>query len=131
MYDNYNYPVGTDTPNAPWNQEETPIKIFDVFCSQTLSKEVEVKINDYIQEDEIDEDGHYQGYFVDTTDTDWKNAYGMEHYTPKGLIQCFRNVLKEMVRREDYSYSPKSEINALLKECTGWSEDETVIDGSV
>lgn len=123
------YPAGAEfDPNAPWNQEETPMKTFDVFCSQTLSKEVEVKTNDYVQEDEIDEYGHYQGDFVDTTGTNWAEAYDKDHYTPKGLIQCFGNVLKEMIRREDYSYIPKSEISVLLEECTGWSEDETVIE---
>lgn len=58
--DNYNYPMGADTADAPWNQvDPEPIEI-EVTISITLSKTVKIYVDDYIQEaPEIDEDGHY------------------------------------------------------------------------
>ena len=48
MYDNYHYPLGADTPDAPWNQEEVPDEDFEITCSQSLSKTVTVTTNNYI-----------------------------------------------------------------------------------
>ena len=47
MYDNCNYPIGTDNPNAPWNEEENPEEEIEVCVSITLSKIVKVKVRDY------------------------------------------------------------------------------------
>lgn len=47
MYDNYNYPMGADTPSAPWNQVEVEPKEIEVTVSITLSKTVKIEVNDY------------------------------------------------------------------------------------
>lgn len=131
MYDNYNYPVGADTPDAPWNQEETPIKSFNVLCSQTLSKEVKVKTNDYILENPVkDEDGNISQN-IDTSDTNWANAYGIDHYTPQDLILTFGYILSLMLVEKNYNYFKKEKLLELKEECKNWINDETVIDGPV
>lgn len=45
--DNYNYPVGSDTSDAPWNQVDQPEREIEVLVSVTLSKTVKVRVNDY------------------------------------------------------------------------------------
>ena len=56
--DNYNYPLGADTKDAPWNQSEPPEEEIEVLVSITLSKSVKIKVKDYIVVDEgKDEDG--------------------------------------------------------------------------
>lgn len=45
--DNYNYPMGSDTPNAPYNQADLPEKEIEVLVSVTLSKTVKVRVSDY------------------------------------------------------------------------------------
>lgn len=58
MYNNYDYPLGTDNPNAPWNQEENPEREIEVTVSVTLSKTIKVKVSDYdIIDSGKDEDG--------------------------------------------------------------------------
>ena len=58
--DNYNYPCGTDEPNAPWNQADNPEREIEVTVSITLSKTVKVKVSDYeITDSGKDEDGEY------------------------------------------------------------------------
>ena len=58
--DNYNYPCGTDGPNAPWNQADNPEREIEVTVSVTLSKTVKIKVSDYeINDSGKDEDGEY------------------------------------------------------------------------
>ena len=57
---NYDYPIGSDTPDAPWNKEENPKKEIEVTVSVTLSKTVKIKVSDYeIIDSGKDEDGEY------------------------------------------------------------------------
>ena len=73
--DNYNYPMGADTANAPWNQvDPEPIEV-EVTVSITLSKTVKIYVDDYIQEaPEVDEDGHYYQGDIDLSNCDLKSA---------------------------------------------------------
>jgi hypothetical protein len=58
--DNYNYPIGSDTPEAPWNQVDNPEREIEVTVSITLSKTVKIKVSDYeITDSGKDEDGEY------------------------------------------------------------------------
>ena len=58
--DNYNYPMGADTPDAPWNQVDNPEREIEVTVSVTLSKTVKIKVSDYeITDSGKDEDGEY------------------------------------------------------------------------
>ena len=57
---NYDYPCGTDEPNAPWNQADNPEREIEVTVSVTLSKTVKIKVSDYeITDSGKDEDGEY------------------------------------------------------------------------
>ena len=56
---NYDYPVGVDNdPEAPWNEKSNKPKKVEVTVSITLSKTVEIEVDDYTTE-EINEDGVY------------------------------------------------------------------------
>lgn len=58
--DNYNYPMGADTRDAPWNQADNPEREIEVTVSVTLSKTVKIKVSDYeITDSGKDEDGEY------------------------------------------------------------------------
>lgn len=58
--DNYNYPMGADTPLAPWNQEEPKEEEIEVTVSITMSKTIKIKVSDYETLNEgMDEDGEY------------------------------------------------------------------------
>ena len=74
MYNNYDYPCGTDEPNAPWNQVDNPEREIDVTVSVTLSKTVKIKVSDYeITDSGKDEDGEYFED-IDCSDCDLKSA---------------------------------------------------------
>ena len=44
---NYDYPEGSDNSFAPWNEVEQDGELVEVTISQTLSKQVEVEVDDY------------------------------------------------------------------------------------
>lgn len=72
--DNYNYPMGADTPDAPWNQVDNPEREVEVLVSITLSKTFKVKVSDYtITDSGKDEDGNYFED-IDYSECDLKSA---------------------------------------------------------
>lgn len=120
MYDNYNYPAGADTPDAPWNQSEPDDKEFLVDVEYILQKKnVKVTTKDYrpevvTKDEEIVEP-------LDTSDTNWENAYEESgHLT----IQELLNELKEYVKADMQTCSPNTCKGAYLKrvleDCDGW-----------
>ena len=72
--DNYNYPMGSDTKDAPWNQVDNPEREIEVTVSVTLSKTVKIKVSDYeITDSGKDEDGEYFED-IDCSNCDLKSA---------------------------------------------------------
>ena len=72
--DNYNYPMGADTKDAPWNQVDNPEREIEVTVSVTLSKTVKIKVSDYeITDSGRDDDGEYFED-VDYSNCDLKGA---------------------------------------------------------
>lgn len=120
MYDNYNYPAGADTPDAPWNQSEPDDKDFLVDVEYVLQKKnVKVTTNDYKPEvvnkdEEIVEP-------LDTSDTNWEDAYNNSgHFT----IQEMLDELKEYVKADMQTCSSNTckgvHLKRLLEDCDGW-----------
>lgn len=53
---NYDYPLGSDTQSAPWNEEPLePVEI-EVDVEVTLKKRVKISVNDYQQQELVDGD---------------------------------------------------------------------------
>ena len=147
--DNYNYPVGSDTPDAPWNQCDTPELTFEVTISQSLSRTTKVTTNDYVEgevsEDaDHDDEGNWFTTFTqgppDTSDTDWRGAYSNEHSTPLELIAELKKSKEREARHLEAQIliatddETKRTLKKLLRraqysisECDGWIEDDCEI----
>lgn len=78
---NYDYPVGADNKDAPWNQENPKPHKIEVTVSITLSKTVEIEVDDYISEEEVDENGNYNTYY-DYSDCDLEKAVRDQIWLP-------------------------------------------------
>lgn len=91
--DNYNYPMGSDTPEAPWNQVDQPDVEIEVLVSVTLSKTVKVRVNDYIVEDDGDEDGRYPNY--DFSECDLQKAVEKQIVLPQEAYHYVKTNTKE------------------------------------
>lgn len=108
--DNYNYPMGADTPDAPWNQVDNPEREIEVLVSVTLSKTFKVKVSDYtITDSGKDEDGDYFED-IDYSECDLKGAVEEQVVLPH--------------KAWDY-IAPKSkkETNAIF-DLKGWTVDD-------
>ena len=125
------YPAGAyNDVNAPYNQSEVPEKEFEIVCSQTLSKTVEVFTDNYVPhvEKEYDDGISFCHRWDDTSDTDWKEEFhNNDYHTPIQLIGLFKQFLEEQLSNGIAFKSPKYTEN-LIEECEGWEEDETVYE---
>ena len=129
MYNNYDYPMGADTPDAPWNEPILPEKEFEVTCCQTLSKTTSVITNNYIPgatwvecEDGMTIGGQDPD---DTSGINWGEEYHEnDHYTPLQLITLFKKYLENDLNRMGEVKNEKR-IKHLIEECEEWTEDET------
>jgi hypothetical protein len=130
----YYAPGSYNDPAAPWNQEDVPEKEFEVTCSQSLSRTATVWTSNYIPgasgvDYEPDGDGGYcaSGWQDpdDTSDTNWAEEYhDNQYHTPAQLLELFKQCLEENMKNGLVFKTPKF-TEDLIKECEGWSEDET------
>lgn len=93
MYDNYNYPMGADTPDAPWNQESQEYKRVKVIASITLSKDLEIDVNDYT----IDQDKFLKDAKIDFSECDLKTAVIEQHIFP---YEAYKYVNRDYLKKE-------------------------------
>ena len=132
MYDNYNYPPGADTPDAPWNEVEIPEREFDVTISMSLSRTVQCYTNKYIPEVD-EENGHL---YVDTSDTPWSEVYGDNHKTIPELLEELKKYIQKDLDNlaDDETKMDKAfhrrRLEFLLTECDEWTVDEEDYEGS-
>ena len=131
MYDNYNYPPGADTPDAPWNQPDIPEREFDVTISMSLSRTVQCYTNKYIPEVD-EENGHL---YVDTSDTPWSEVYGDNHKTIPELLEELKKYIQKDLDNlaDDETKMDKAfhrrRLEFLLTECDEWTVDEEDYEG--
>lgn len=137
MYDNYHYPWGADNASAPWNENGNPRKEFGLDVFECMSKHVNVVTDDYNLEIEFDDDGD-GGKMVDvayTDDTDWAKVFSdNDNLTLPRLLDGIMEYLK---RRNEYfaglaycraltkeENNELNEVRHLLRQCSGWVEEE-------
>ena len=87
---NYNYPLGADTPDAPWNQTDNPEREIEVTISITLSRTAKIKVTDYeVADFGIDEDGmHFED--IDYSNCDLETAVQEQITLPNLAIDTLR-----------------------------------------
>lgn len=111
--DNYNYPVGADTKDAPWNQDDNPEREIEVTVSVSLSKTVRIKVSDYeITDSGKDEDGKYFED-IDYSNCDLKGAVEEQVYLPQEAGQLI----------EDFAIGT-AKAKSIAEDLSGWNVDE-------
>lgn len=111
MYDNYNYPVGADNAEAPWNQTDNPEREVEVTVSITLSKTLKVRVDDYqIVDSGKDEDGKYFED-IDYSNCDLKEAVVNQTYLPSDAGIILRD-------------SDVSSLESIANDFLDWNVDE-------
>lgn len=130
--DNYNYPIGADNSEAPWNENTCTKKEFGVLISQSLSKSTTVHTSDYEEEEDYNDIINQQVITFNTNNTKWENAYREEHKTLQELLDILKSYIKEDIQKykstnKENSIKRINYLTSLLEECEGWVENECVI----
>lgn len=103
-----NLPVGSDTSDAPWNQDDIMERELEVLVSVTLSKTFKIKVRDYISVDvNRDEDGNYYED-IDCSSCNLKTAVEEQIVLPQ----------------EAYKYITSSGNKSVKEELKGWDVDD-------
>lgn len=134
MYDNYHFPPGADTPDAPWNQVENPEEEFNLTIVETLSKDVTVHTSNYQLEKDYDDTNSMRDY-INTSDTPWKDEYGKEGCTAIETIIAVKVYLEEvrLAQLNDLALcrtltnEEQKELRVvkdLITQCEGWKQEE-------
>lgn len=128
MYNNYDYPMGADTPDAPWNEKENEEREFDVIVTQTLVKNEKVFTSDYNYFVEQEEDGGYSEE-IETDDTDWEQAWSEQCWSiPELLNKLKKYVEEELATSKNIDKGRKNYLNGIINACQGWNVIETCVE---
>lgn len=126
MYDNYNYPPGADTPDAPWNQHEPePIEV-SCDVAFVLRKEVVVETTNYDMD--VDEEDGYTSYELLDGTSDIKGLVEQEHNSIFVLLDELAKYIKSELEDSNISHERRRKLKGMLEDCQGWDEEELEIE---
>lgn len=117
---NYDYPIGADNSDAPWNQSDKEEIEVEVCITQTLTKCCTIETNDYYVERGDDHPTINQ----DTLDEKFGACY---HSIPEMIT-----ILKQYVERDLRNTKEGSKyyqyLQLLKDDCEGWELVETDVN---
>lgn len=126
MYDNYNYPPGADTPDAPWNQvEPDPIDV-NVVAKVTLVHNAKVTSTNYDAYTD-EEDGSCNEKLNDGYQ-DIRKYYKEQHKSIPDLLNELTKYIKSELAEGNLSCQRKQELEWMLEDCEGWEVDNIEIE---
>ena len=115
------YPMGAEfDKNAPYNQVEPEPLVIEVTVSVTLSKTMKIKVNDYLEEIEDDEEGKHRN--IDFSVCDLQSAVNSQIYLPQDSGLIFDNYISKYSNlKNESSYS---EAKKIVDDLSDWNVDE-------
>ena len=123
-----NYPIGSDTAKAPWNEPNKPAEL-KVQCNVTvtLERKVDVPTQEYQEFKDWDEDLGYQ-VGIDTSNVDWKKEYKENCVTLPDMLNELKTYVECDISMTGKNTSRGKYLQRLLEACQGWEEVETDVD---
>jgi hypothetical protein len=127
---NYDYPEGSDSSFAPWNDVEQDDELVEVTISQTLSKQVEVEVNDYEVDWDYDEDGNKIPE-LNFSNCDLRTPTLDQHWTVDKILKEIPKIYAKFAQLDlgnakeiqEFEY----DLFHLAESAEGWTEDETEV----
>ena len=127
---NYDYPERSDNSLAPWNEVEQDDELVEVTISQTLSKQVEVEVNDYEVDWDYDDDGNKIPE-LDFSNCDLRTSTLDQHWTIDKILKEIPKIYEKFAQLDLGNVGEIQEFEyALLhlaENAKGWTEDETEV----
>lgn len=107
---NWDYPAGADTEDAPWNKVDPEPKKIEVTISLAISKTIEIEVTDYTKTEEKDEEGNVITDY-DFSECDLKSAIKNQVILPTEAYDRFHSTIAS-------TYSIEDKI--LFEDLKGW-----------
>lgn len=126
MYDNYNYPMGADTPDAPWNEVEVPE--IEVKCVTTMPMQKTISVYTDQYEIEYGDRGEEEGTELLCGYADLENMVKDQHYDIPTLLDELAKYIKGELESGNLSYQRKRELKDMLDDCQGWEEGDIEVE---
>ena len=125
--DNYNYPLGSDTKDAPWNEPAPPKeRKFKCHVAVTLERDVDVPTQGYNESIEEDEDGKYLS--IDTDDVDWREEYDNNCITITEMLNELKAYVEQDLAMTGKNTGKGIYLQKVLEACQGWEVTETYVE---
>ena len=118
--DNYNYPMGADTSDAPWNQKENEDVEVEVSITQTLTKNCTIETNDYYIEYGDDKPNINQDTLYE--------KYGNYRHTIPEMLALLKWYASEELKDTMEGTGRNSFLKRLIEDCKGWEIVETDVN---
>jgi hypothetical protein len=112
---NYDYPMGADTKDAPWNQEDPEPRTIEVTVSITLSKTMKIEVDDYTAEEEMDEDSGIVNTYYDYSECDLRKAVEEQICLPN---KAYESLCNTIYTTQNY------QARRCLEDLKGWEVDD-------
>lgn len=127
---NYDYPEGSDNSFAPWNEIEQDGELVEVTISQTLSKQVEVEVNDYEVDWDYDDDGSKIPE-LNFSNCDLRTPTLDQYWTIDKILKEIPKLYYEFSKfdlgNSYIMHEFKYKLLHLAENAKGWTEDETEV----
>ena len=119
--DNYNYPMGADTQDAPWNEIDVPEIEITATASVLLTKK-KIKIaTDYYA---LTGDGCE--LLCDHNDV--KEMFEEQCNSIPFLLEQLSKYINSELKLSTISIARKIQLKSMLEDCTGWTQESIEID---
>ena len=109
---NYDYPMGSDTSDAPWNRKDPKEVEVGVLIEQCISSNQNI----IIYEDEVDDDN-----------TDLEEKVKEQIITPKEILEELPKVYETLIGIEDIKPQYLTNLKRLARACKDWECEETIV----
>ena len=118
--DNYNYPMGADTSDAPWNQppEPDPVSVI-ANITVTLTNEIRVFTDDFFCD--FDDNDKVEKVNLNSSYKDVEKLIANQHKSIPELLQELAKYINGELAGGDISRSRRQELESMLDDCKGWT----------
>lgn len=125
--DNYNFPIGSDNADAPWN-EPAPNKERKFKCnvSVILERVVAVPTQAYNEYMEEDEDGKRME--IDTEGVDWNEEYTNNCITIPEMLAELKAYVEQDLAMTGKNTGKGRYLQQLLEACQNWKKTEICVE---
>lgn len=125
LMNNYDYPVGADNDNAPWNEKKNKEVKVDVVVAEALSKVVTISTDDYSIESDFNDEEPDIIINEETLYDKWANY----HSDILELLGLLKKYAQDELKKTGAQTDRGMYLSSVIEDCDKWYiEDISVFE---